>query len=127
MAAIGLAVGLLTGLLGVGGGFLIVPALVLLGGVPMQNAVGTSLLIITLNSISGFLGYLGKVTIHPGGMLPVLVLALGGVLLGLRLAGRITPGRLRRAFAVFLLVVGAAILVQGKPTPASSSAPSDTR
>ena len=59
----GLGVGVLTGFVGVGGGFAIIPALVLLGGIPMKEAVGTSLLIIAFKSAAGFLGYLGQVEI----------------------------------------------------------------
>jgi uncharacterized protein len=56
-----LGVGILTGLVGVGGGFAIVPALVLLGKIPMRNAIGTSLVIIALNSIAAVIGYVGQV------------------------------------------------------------------
>src|SRR5262249_27961470 len=61
VVVVALAVGLLTGLVGIGGGFLIVPALVLLARVPMKHAVGTSLVVIAMNSLSGSLGYLGQV------------------------------------------------------------------
>jgi len=64
MMSEGLGVGVLTGLVGVGGGFAIAPALVLLGNTPIKEAIGTSLLIITLNSVAGFLGYLGSVPLN---------------------------------------------------------------
>jgi len=82
VALAGIAVGMLTGLVGVGGGFLIVPALVLLAGIPMKEAIGTSLLVISLNSAAGFLGYLGQVPIAWGFMLTFTVVAVAGIFLG---------------------------------------------
>lgn len=108
-ALAGAGVGLLTGFLGVGGGFLIVPALVMLVGLPMREAVGTSLVVIAMNSLAGLLG-------HLGGQLPDLTLLLifigsgvVGTLIGSRLAKHIPPSRLRVAFAVF--VIGLAVLL----------------
>ncbi len=111
VALIGGAVGILTGLVGVGGGFLIVPALVLLLGVPVKEAVGTSLGVIALNSASGFAGYWGKVEIDLGFMAAFTALAIVGVLIGTRLGRQVSPGNLRRGFAVLLVVVGSAILL----------------
>lgn len=116
----GLSVGVLTGFVGVGGGFLIVPALVLLGGLPMGLAVGTSLVIITLKSAAGFVKYL-DVLDRLGLALdwPVLatvsVLGLAGSFAGRQLGGKISDGKLRRIFAIFLLLVGGWILVQSVP------------
>jgi uncharacterized membrane protein YfcA len=102
----GAGVGALTGLVGAGGGFLIVPALTLFAGLEMPRAVGTSLLIITLNSLAGFAGYLGHVNID----LSVATLLTGtaalGSLLGSALAGRLRPAQLRRGFAGFVLIMG---------------------
>ncbi|TFG43825.1 MAG: sulfite exporter TauE/SafE family protein [Gemmatimonadales bacterium] len=111
VALIGGAVGILTGLVGVGGGFLIVPALVLLLGVPVKEAVGTSLGVIALNSASGFAGYWGKVEIDLGFMAAFTAIAIVGVFLGTRLGRQVSPGNLRKGFAVLLIVVGSAILL----------------
>jgi uncharacterized membrane protein YfcA len=111
VALIGGAVGILTGLVGVGGGFLIVPALVLLLGVPVKEAVGTSLGVIALNSASGFAGYWGKVEIDMGIVAAFTALAIVGVFIGTRLGRQVSPGNLRRGFAVLLVVVGSAILL----------------
>jgi uncharacterized protein len=109
---IGGAVGVLTGLVGVGGGFLIVPALVLLLGVPVKEAVGTSLGVIALNSASGFAGYWGKVDIDLAAMAMFTVLAIVGVLLGTRIARQVSPGNLRKGFAALLVVVGVVMLLK---------------
>lgn len=110
----GLAVGVLTGLVGVGGGFLIVPALVLLGRVPMKQAVGTSLVIIAFKSAAGFAGYLGQVSIDWGFIGPFIAVAILGILLGSRLVHYVPQRALQRAFAVFLLVMGTAILYSNR-------------
>jgi hypothetical protein len=118
VALIGGAVGVLTGLVGVGGGFLIVPALVLLLGVPVKEAVGTSLGVIALNSAAGFAGYLGKVDVDYAVMAGFTALAIAGVGLGTALGRRVSPGGLRKGFAVLLVVVGAAILLRSLLGPA---------
>lgn len=110
---IGLLVGLLTGVLGAGGGFLIVPALVLLAGVDMKRAVGTSLLLITVNAFIGFLGdqhvHLAD---HVGILLPFLALAVVGIGLGTRLSKRTSNAKLRPVFGWFVLAMGVYILVR---------------
>jgi hypothetical protein len=108
----GLGVGVLTGLVGVGGGFLIVPALVLLLGLPMHQAVGTSLVVIALNSTAGVAGYLGRVTLDWATMVGFTALAIAGVLGGAALAPRVPAARLRRGFALFLIAMAALILLQ---------------
>lgn len=118
----GLGVGALTGFVGVGGGFLIVPALVLLGGLTMHLAVGTSLLIIALKSFTGFYKYLHLLPLYGLGvnytvaLLFILVGTLGSFL-GSRIAVRLPQEGLRRGFALFLVVMGVFIvgqnLVQG--------------
>jgi uncharacterized protein len=110
----GLAVGTLTGLVGVGGGFLIVPALVLIGNLPMKRAVGTSLLIIAMNAGIGFLGYYGKIEIAWNFMLLITAVAIGGMILGTRLARHVPAPVLRRAFSVFLVCMACFILYQSR-------------
>jgi len=111
----GLAVGVLTGLVGVGGGFLIVPALVLLGGLPMRRAVGTSLVIITLKSLAGFAKYV-QVLAGLGLAIDWRVLGLftavgiAGSLLGGRVSAWIPQRALQRTFAAVLVLAGAGIL-----------------
>jgi uncharacterized protein len=111
----GIAVGVLTGLVGVGGGFLIVPALVLLGGLPMKQAIGTSLLVIALKSGSGFLGYAGQVEVAWLFMALFSTIACAGILVGSRLVRHVPAAALRRAFALFLIAMGALILYQNRP------------
>jgi uncharacterized protein len=110
----GLAVGVLTGLVGVGGGFLIVPTLVLLGRVPMKQAVGTSLLVIAMKSAAGFAGYLGQVEIAWRFMSFFTIIAVGGILLGTWLVAFVPQHALQRAFAIFLVVMGGFILYQNR-------------
>jgi uncharacterized protein len=110
----GLAVGVLTGLVGVGGGFLIVPALVLLGRLPMKMAVGTSLLVIALKSAAGFVGYLGQVDVPWSFMTLFTAVAVVGIAGGIRLVRYVSQTALKRAFAVFLLVMGGFILHQNR-------------
>jgi len=110
----GLGVGVLTGLVGVGGGFAIVPALVLLGNTPMKEAVGTSLLIIACNSVAGFLGYFGQVPLDWGLMGLFIVAASVGILGGSYLAQYVKPQQLQKAFGYFLIAVAAFILVQNR-------------
>lgn len=111
----GIVVGLVTGLVGAGGGFLVVPALALLGGVPMPVAVGTSLVVIAMKSFAGLAGYLSSVRIDWGLAVAVTVAAVVGSVLGGRLAGRVPADRLRRAFGWFVLLMGALVLVQQVP------------
>ncbi|GAA1387960.1 sulfite exporter TauE/SafE family protein [Catellatospora chokoriensis] len=106
----GVVVGLVTGLVGAGGGFLVVPALVLLGGLPMPVAVGTSLLVIAMKSFAGLGGYLHSVTIDWRLTAAVTAVAVLGSLAGGRLAGRIDPGLLRRGFGWFVVVMGVGVL-----------------
>lgn len=108
----GLAVGLVTGLVGAGGGFLVVPALALLGGLPMPIAVGTSLVVIAMKSFAGFGGYLASVQIdwRIAGM--VTVAAVGGALIGARLTAIVNPDSLRKAFGWFVLAMSSVILAE---------------
>jgi hypothetical protein len=116
----GVGVGLLSGLVGVGGGFLIVPALVLLAGVPMTSAVGTSLAVITLNSFSGFARYVGVLT-REGLALDWKVLgtvaAVGvvGSFVGQRIGQKLPQSTLRRLFGAFLVAMGLFIALDVAP------------
>jgi uncharacterized membrane protein YfcA len=121
LAPLGIGVGVLTGLVGVGGGFLIVPALTQLGGLPMHRAVGTSLAVIALNSLAGTLGYLGQVPLPLGLLAPFTALAVLGILGGSALASRVPHRALRRAFGVLLLVVGSFVLYQNRTAFAASA------
>jgi uncharacterized membrane protein YfcA len=113
---IGLLIGGLTGFLGVGGGFLIVPALMLLAGLPMRLCTGTSLAIIAINSVAGFIGHLGEGDLHLPLTAVLIVVALAGVLVGERLAHRIPPSSLRRGFALFVITIGLLIAVKNLTT-----------
>jgi uncharacterized membrane protein YfcA len=110
----GLAVGVLTGLVGVGGGFLIVPALVVLGKVPMKEAVGTSLVVIAMKSAAGFAGYFGQVEIRWSYLAMFTAVAIAGSLGGTYLVRYVPQGVLKKAFAVFLIVMGIFILYQNR-------------
>ena len=120
IGADGLAVGVLTGFVGVGGGFLIVPALVLLGGLPMHRAVATSLVIIALKSYSGFWKYL-DVLEGQGLALDwptlgiVTALGIAGSFVGNHFATRLPQQQLRRLFGWFLIVMGIYILARSLP------------
>ena len=105
----GAGVGLLTGFLGVGGGFLIVPALVMLVGLSMRQAVGTSLVVIAMNSLAGFLGHLQGPQIDLQVVVIFVAAGLAGALLGTRLTRIVHPEHLRKAFALF--VIGLAIFL----------------
>ena len=120
----GFVVGIATGLVGAGGGFLVVPALVLLGGIPMQAAVGTSLMVVMMKAIATFVSYRltffgenGAVALNPdtefdwGVTLVVIAFAVVGVFVGVKYAARIHPDRLRKAFGWFVLIVGSFTLV----------------
>ncbi|MFE9095898.1 sulfite exporter TauE/SafE family protein [Streptomyces sp. NPDC007264] len=108
----GVAVGLATGLVGAGGGFLVVPALALLGGLPMAVAVGTSLLVISMKSFAGLAGYLASVHIDWGLAAVVTAAAVAGSLVGGRVAGRIPQDALRKSFGWFVAVMGVFVLGQ---------------
>ena len=113
VGAEGLAVGALTGLIGVGGGFLIVPALVLLANVPMKKAVGTSLMIIAIKSMIGFVGDLNA-GLDPewNFLLMFSGLALAGIFIGTWLGTLISGARLKKLFGWFVLAMAVFITVQ---------------
>lgn len=116
----GLVVGVITGLVGVGGGFLIVPALVLLGGLSMRRAVATSLVIIALKSFSGFYKYLDvlerqSLTLDWPTLLLVTGLGVTGSFAGSHFAKRVPQDKLKSWFGYFLIVMGIYILMRSAP------------
>lgn len=113
----GLVVGLVTGIVGAGGGFLVVPALVLLSGLPMSVAVGTSLLVIAMKSFAGLAGYLTTVQLDWPLVLSVTAVAVAGSFVGARLAGIIPEQTLRKGFGVFVLAMAVLVLVQELAVP----------
>ena len=120
IASDGLIVGIITGLVGVGGGFLIVPALVLLGGLGMHQAVATSLVIIALKSFSGFYKYLDvlekqSLELDWNTLLIVTALGIAGSFAGSRLARRLPQDKLKRWFGYFLIAMGIYILARSGP------------
>jgi uncharacterized protein len=112
--ASGAGVGLLTGILGVGGGFLIVPALVMLIGLPMYQAVGTSLAIIAANSLAGLLGHMGG-QFDVGVTVFFVAAGIIGTFTGSRLAHRLPAQRLRQLFAIFVIVLAIFLMVDNVP------------
>lgn len=112
IAALGIGVGALTGFVGVGGGFLIVPALVLLSRIPMKRAVGTSLVVVVFNCITGFAGYSGAVPVNYLLMFTFTAVAIAGSFFGAMLSSRISADALKRSFAVFLVFVATYILLK---------------
>jgi uncharacterized membrane protein YfcA len=108
----GIVVGLVTGLVGAGGGFLVVPALALLGGLPMPLAIGTSLLVIAMKSFAGFAGFAGHVEINYSLAIGFTVAAVIGANFGAALGKRIPAQKLRKIFAVFVLVMAFFVLGQ---------------
>ncbi len=131
LVPVALGVGVLTGLVGIGGGFLVVPALVLMARVPMKQAVGTSLLVIAMNSLSGSLGYIGQFTMPWGFMFAFTAVAAAGILAGTRIVRFVPQAALKRGFAVFLVLMGTFILYRNRgdfrlapavPPPAADAA-----
>lgn len=108
----GTLVGILTGLVGAGGGFLIIPALVILSKLPMKQAVGTSLLIIAAKSLIGFTGDVGKIEMDWPLLLSVTALAVVGIFIGNRLSKRIAAEALKKGFGWFVLVMGIYIITK---------------
>ncbi len=103
----GLAAGGVTGLVGAGGGFLVVPALHFLGGLPMHAAIGTSVLVIALKSFAGFAAYAQHVAVDYRLAASITLLAALGTLLGSIVAGRLSGARLKRGFGLLILGIAA--------------------
>ncbi|MFY8190894.1 MAG: sulfite exporter TauE/SafE family protein [Bacteroidia bacterium] len=108
----GAVVGMLTGLVGAGGGFLIIPALVLFTGLPMKEAVGTSLLIIAAKSLIGFTGDLGHFEMNWSLLIIVSSIAIAGIFLGNYLSLKIDGAKLKKGFGWFVLVMGVYIIIK---------------
>ena len=112
LMVVGLLTGILTGLVGAGGGFLILPALVCLARLCFKSAVGTTLLIITTNSLIGFLGDVVNYQINWYFLISITILAVVGILVGTRLTVSISNQTLRRSFGWFIMSMGVFILVR---------------
>jgi len=112
MLILGLMIGLLTGLVGAGGGFLIIPALVLLAGQPMKVAAGTSLFIIAFNSLIGFTGDIINMEIQWVFLVSITALAIAGIFIGNWLSAMIKGAHLKVAFGWLTLAMGCWILVK---------------
>ncbi|SHF71865.1 hypothetical protein SAMN05444396_10143 [Flavobacterium segetis] len=113
IAFIGLLVGFITGFLGAGGGFLIIPALLFFGNLPMKQAIGTSLLIIFINSLIGFSGdVINGSEINYKLLFTISAIALVGMFIGARLSKKIEGAKLKPAFGWFVLVMGIYIIIK---------------
>ncbi len=108
----GILIGFLTGLVGAGGGFLIIPALVWLTGLPFKTAVGTSLFIIAINSLLGFLGDIMNYKMEWEFLLMITGLAVFGILIGNKLQKKISSDKLRKTFGWLVLIMGILILIK---------------
>lgn len=114
-AAIGGSIGVVSGLVGAGGGFLIVPALVTFAGLPMREAVATSLLVIAMQAFAGFAGHVGHVTLDPTLTIVVTAATAVGGLLGARFSTRVDAAALKRGFGVLVLVTAVGMLLKQAP------------
>ena len=107
-----LGVGVMTGVIGVGGGFLIVPSLVILSGVPTKKAIGSSLAIISVNSLVGFYQYQSVLDIPYSFMITFSLISIVGILTGSQFAKKISATKLNKAFGYFLAVIGSFVLIK---------------
>lgn len=114
LVPVALTVGVITGLVGIGGGFLVVPALVVLARAPMKQAVGTSLLVIAMNSVSGFAGYIGQVQVPWAFVSVFTAIAVAGILVGTWGTRFVSPRGLKQGFALFLIVMGSFMLYRNR-------------
>ncbi|HEX8577389.1 MAG TPA: sulfite exporter TauE/SafE family protein, partial [Flavobacterium sp.] len=108
----GICIGFITGFLGAGGGFILIPALVLLLKMPMKKAIGTSLSIIALNSLIGFTGDLGNVIIDWHFLITITVIAIIGIYIGHLLSRRIKGDQLKQGFGWFVLIMALYIILK---------------
>jgi len=113
----GFVVGVLTGFLGVGGGFLVVPALVLFGGLTMKESIGTSLLVIAINCAAGLAGHLRYGVFDLKLALLVTILAVAGTLAGTALSHRVAADKLKKGFALFVIVVALFLVAKNYSAP----------
>jgi uncharacterized protein len=123
LAATGFAVGIMTGLVGVGGGFMIVPALVLLVDVPIKRAIGTSLVAISLSTLTGAIAYRGQANPPWTVIVVFTALMMLGTLVGTRLTRRVSGRHLRRAFGVLVILLAAFLLYENGAAGARGRAP----
>jgi uncharacterized membrane protein YfcA len=107
----GFLIGTLTGLVGAGGGFVIIPALVFMGGLLMKEAVGTSLLIIACNALFGFAGDIGNYETDWSLILVITVIAVTGIIVGHRISRKFASTKLKKGFGWFILCIGLFIIV----------------
>lgn len=112
IASQGILIGTITGMVGAGGGFLIVPALILLLRLPVKIAMGSSLLIIAINSLSGFVGDVMNHSIEWKLITTIALIAIVGIFIGNKLAKFVSPGNLKRGFGWFVLVMGIYIVAK---------------
>ncbi|MEN9834843.1 MAG: hypothetical protein RL011_1036 [Pseudomonadota bacterium] len=113
LVGLGILVGSVAGFIGAGGGFLIIPALVVLNQMPMNLAVGTSILIVATNSILGFLGdVMADVSVDWIFLAKVTSISMIGIVFGVSLSKRIEPGRLKKGFGWFVLANGCYVLLR---------------
>jgi hypothetical protein len=108
----GVLIGLVTGFLGAGGGFLLIPVLVILMKLPMKEAIGTSLLIIALNSLIGFLGDIGCHAIDWKFITIVSAIAIAGIFVGSYFNQKVNSDKLKKGFGWFVLIMGIYIIVK---------------
>jgi uncharacterized membrane protein YfcA len=113
--ALGASVGVLSGLVGAGGGFLIVPALTLFGGLAMREAIGTSLFVIALQSFAGFAGHVTHVELGWTLLLVVSATAFAGSVLGAKLGAKLSPAVLRNGFAWLVIAMGLFMVAKQLP------------
>ena len=109
---LGFPLGILTGLIGVGGGFLIVPALVIVARLPMREAAGASLVVMTMAAVSGLAGYLGHTPLALSFIVPFALVAAAGTIAGGMVAHRLPQHRLQQVFATALVVLGSYVLIR---------------
>lgn len=108
----GIGIGLVTGFLGAGGGFLIIPALVFFVRLDMKTAIGTSLSIIALNSLIGFTGDIGNIAINWQFLLTITAISIAGIFIGIQLSKKIAGAQLKKGFGWFVLIMGVYILIK---------------
>ena len=109
---LGILVGFITGFIGAGGGFIIVPVLMFLMRVPIKKAIGTSLCIIALNSLIGFTGNISHMSIEWSFLSGISGVCIAGILLGNAISAKISADKLKPAFGWFTLIVGIFVIVK---------------
>ena len=109
---VGFIEGIVTGIVGAGGGFLIIPALVLLGKLPMKKAIASSLFIITIKSLFGFVGDLTHTSVNFPFLASIVVLATGGIILGNFLNNKMDGAKLKKGFGWFVLAMSLFIFIE---------------